>query len=454
MRVRTSVVAVTGALLIASSAGVAEGAARADRAAAAAPTAPAAPAAGPTLATYPVPTAGAGLESLTRGPDGSLWFAEEKGWKIGRITVGGAIQEFPVAHDPGQSSGPTDLVAGGDGDLWFLSHAGANVNRMPTSGAYLDRFSDGYAQFGAITAGRSRGVWVSELGGDHTMYRLLGVADGQVEGWQLPNAVDDRSVPMALAPDGALWYGDGGNLERLGEDRQATTHPAPWGGSLSTGSLAYGADGALWATGHEVWGAPPFATYRGGAIGRFDGSRFVSWALPRLAGQSGDPVPHSLELGPDGALWWAEAGAIGRITPGGEISRASIAPWNATDIEFGGDGRLWFIDRAANRVGAITVDAHLFPPRQVARVVKLRAVAGGRAKGRVVAEPACRAGAVVAYAKPRKGKARKIGTGRAKASGRFTVKLRRRAAGKVFVKVRASAPTPGVQCLEARSRAR
>lgn len=449
MRVRKCAVAVAGALLATSVTGGAADEARADGAA------PAAPAAGPTIATYAVPTAGAALDSLVRGPDGNLWFAEEKGWKIGRITPAGAIQELPVEHDAGQTNGPTDLVTGQDGDLWFLSHSGAHVNRMPTSGAYLDRLADGYAQFGALVAGRSRGVWASELGGAGSAYRILGSAGGQVEGWKLPGAVSGWSTPMAVAPDGALWYDDGsGYLKRLGEDRVATTHPAPWGGSVSTGSLAYGADGALWATGHEVWGAPPFATYRGGAIGRFDGLRFVSWSLPRLPGQTADPVPHSLELGPDGALWWAEDGAIGRITPGGAISRVRIAPWNATDIEFGADGRLWFIDRAANRVGAITVDANLFAPRQVARKVKLRAVAGGRARGRVVAEPACRAGKVVVYAKARKGKARKIGTGRAKASGKFSVKLRKRPAGKLFAKVAGSAPAPGVQCLPARSRAR
>jgi hypothetical protein len=36
-------------------------------------------------------TAGASLTGITAGPDGNLWFAEEAGDRIGRITTGAAI---------------------------------------------------------------------------------------------------------------------------------------------------------------------------------------------------------------------------------------------------------------------------------------------------------------------------------------------------------------------------
>ncbi len=46
------------------------------------------------------------------GQDGALWFTENSGNKIERITTAGVITEFPV---PTSSSGPRGIVAGPDG---------------------------------------------------------------------------------------------------------------------------------------------------------------------------------------------------------------------------------------------------------------------------------------------------------------------------------------------------
>lgn len=454
MRVRKSAAAVTGALLVASLVGVGPGPAGAEQAA---PKVPGVPSAGPTIATYPVPTADAGIESLVRGADGQLWFTESKGWKLGRITTGGVITEFPVAPQGG-STGPTNMVSASDGYLYFLTDTSARLRRATTAGVVEPMGSYGLGQGGYLAGARDRGVWSTKLGPSDGVMRLwVDPVTDQLDGWELPTSYG-MPTPMAVAADGALWYGDAfGHLRRIDDARPdqggtERSYPVQWtNANYDATSLAFGADGALWATGYSP--GQILTTSQGGAVGRFDGTRLTSWELPRLA-PGVEPVPHSMVLGPDGALWWAEREGIGRIAPDGAVSRARIAPWDPAQIAFGGDGRLWFVDRAANRVGAITIDANLFPPRQVARKVKLRGVVGGKVKGRIVAEPGCRAGKVVAYAKPGKGKARKIGAGKANAKGRFAVKLRKRAAGKVFVKVKASTPSPGVQCLAAKSRAR
>jgi streptogramin lyase len=49
-----------------------------------------------------VPTAGSSPTSITVGPDGALWFTEQTGNKIGRITTAGVITEYPI---------PTPLAA-------------------------------------------------------------------------------------------------------------------------------------------------------------------------------------------------------------------------------------------------------------------------------------------------------------------------------------------------------
>lgn len=409
---------------------------------------------GPTIATYPVPTGDAGLDSIVRGPDGNLWVTESKGWKLARVTTGGGITEFPVPAMSG-GTGPAELAAGADGYLWFLTDSSVRLRRATTAGGVELVGSNNTGRiYDEIVPGRGRGVWLTETGGagGANVYRLLGVRpDNSLEGWSTP-ATYSSPAPMAVAPDGALWFGDAsGYLKRVDESGNQVNHPARWpDSSVDTFSLAFARDGGLWATGFTPGSV---ATYpEGGMVGRFSGGRFLATSLPDLA-RNVDPVPGSMTLGPDGALWWAEDGAIGRITTSGVVSRVRIAPWQPRDIAFGRDGRLWFVDRGANRIGAITINSSLFPPRTVARSVKLTS-AGKRVKGRVSAAVAsCRPGKVVAFQKKGR-KARKIGAGRANAAGKFAFGVRKRGGGKVYVVVKASAPSSSVRCLAARSRLR
>ena len=43
-----------------------------------------------------IPTPDSVPQSITAGPDGNLWFTEDFGNKIGRITPAGVITEFPI----------------------------------------------------------------------------------------------------------------------------------------------------------------------------------------------------------------------------------------------------------------------------------------------------------------------------------------------------------------------
>jgi len=72
-----------------------------------------------------VPAAGSRV-----GSDGNIWFTEQTGSKIGRITTGGKITEFAL---PTPNSGPRVIATGADGNLWFAEDAGNNiaVSRLP-----------------------------------------------------------------------------------------------------------------------------------------------------------------------------------------------------------------------------------------------------------------------------------------------------------------------------------
>ena len=68
--------------------------------------------------------------------------------------------------------------------------------------------------------------------------------------------------------------------------------------------------------------------------------------------------PDALTAGPDGNLWFVDAGAIGRITPSGQITefKAGLNPGSMPHaIVAGDDGNLWFTDSGTTKaIGKIT----------------------------------------------------------------------------------------------------
>jgi streptogramin lyase len=79
-----------------------------------------------TINEFSVPTANSEPFGIASGPDGSLWFAEGNGNKIGRITTGGSFTEFTV---PTADSPPLWIASGPDGNLWF-TEGGGNGNKI------------------------------------------------------------------------------------------------------------------------------------------------------------------------------------------------------------------------------------------------------------------------------------------------------------------------------------
>src|SRR5205823_8426521 len=60
--------------------------------------------------------------------------------------------------------------------------------------------------------------------------------------------------------------------------------------------------------------------------------------------------------GPDGALWFAEGGAIGRITTDGTRSSSGLPSGSSAlfGIVAGSDGAMWFTASGSNSIGRIT----------------------------------------------------------------------------------------------------
>src|SRR5512146_1435529 len=82
-----------------------------------------------TITEFALPNAGAGPTSIVGAPDGNLWFTEDLGSKVGRITPQGQITEFPLT---GRYPTPMAITVGSDGNVWFLNYD--RIGKMTIAG--------------------------------------------------------------------------------------------------------------------------------------------------------------------------------------------------------------------------------------------------------------------------------------------------------------------------------
>jgi virginiamycin B lyase len=78
----------------------------------------------------------------------------------------------------------------------------------------------------------------------------------------------------------------------------------------------------------------------------------TEFTLPTAGG------PQGITVGPDGALWFSEAGAnqIGRITTVGTIIERPVPTpvGHPVHIVTGPDGSLWYAEENGNKIGRLT----------------------------------------------------------------------------------------------------
>ena len=145
---------------------------------------------------------------------------------------------------------------------------------------------------------------------------------------------------IAAGPDGALWFTEGVNANKIGRITTAgsfTEFGIPTAGSGSYGIVA-GPDGALW-----------FTEIRSN-IGRITTAGVLTEFAIQTAG-------NGIAVGPDGNLWFTEGfgNKIGRITTAGATTEFAIPTFGLPfGIVAGPDGALWFTEPAGNKIGRIT----------------------------------------------------------------------------------------------------
>jgi streptogramin lyase len=124
-----------------------------------------------------------------------------------------------------------------------------------------------------------------------------------------------------------------------------TEYPVPTANSQPE-SIELGPDGALW-----------FTETAGNKIGRITTAGVIT-EYP-LGGAAKTGSPWDIIIGPDGAMWFTETlgGKIGRITTAGVITNEYMIPTPNSGprrIVVGPDGAMWFTEDTGNKIGRIT----------------------------------------------------------------------------------------------------
>jgi virginiamycin B lyase len=200
--------------------------------------------------------------------------------------------------------------------------------------------------------------------------RLLAASIGLIASFLAPSAalaIDEFPVPASspggiTAGPGGLWFTlegtavDPPSIARIttsgAVDRQYPLQPGS-----TPDQITAGPDGRVWFT--------EAGRNRIGAINPNDPnpSGLTEYPQPANGGFQNVSGPQGITVGPDGALWFTEVGPvpkrISRITTAGTITHQFPLPGGAgdpTDIVLGLDGRLWFTEQPTSRIGAIRTD--------------------------------------------------------------------------------------------------
>ncbi len=301
-------------------------------------------AAAQAIAEFAITTGASAPLEITAGPDGAMWFTENNGNKIGRITTAAApaVTEFVVTT---AASGPSGIIAGPDGNLWFTENTAGKIGQITTAGT-ITEFALPTANSGpqAITVGSDGNLWFTEQAGGRIGKISPG---GALVEFNLPNA---GSMPLAIRPgaDGALWFTETGT-NRIGRitTSGAISEFANPNGAAQPSFIAPYPNGGLAFT---ESGTDQVALID--LNGNFEGEA----SFPTAGGGAG-----YIALGPDGGLWFTESKAnkIARLvlTANAPTFREYAVPTassNVTTVSAGPDGNLWFTEQGANKIGRLT----------------------------------------------------------------------------------------------------
>jgi len=114
-----------------------------------------------SISEFPVPVA-RGLNAITAGPDGNVWFTEESANAIGMINpTTHAISSFTL---PTANADPAGITTGPDGNLWFTEYGAHGIGEINPTTHAISSFTlpTANAKPVAIAAGPDGNLWFTE----------------------------------------------------------------------------------------------------------------------------------------------------------------------------------------------------------------------------------------------------------------------------------------------------
>ena len=243
---------------------------------------------------YALPTENALPHDPAVGPDGSLWFTEQKANKIGRLNPAtGRIDEFPLRTP---SSGPHGLVVDKQGNVWFTANSKGYIGRLnPTSGEVSEHaLKDARATDPHTPVFDAKGIlWFTVQQGN--LIGRLNPTSGEVRLKEIPTA-HARPYGIVIGKDGAPYFCEFGT-NKLGRVDPVTLEIKEY--LLPSGArprrIALASDGTLF-----------YSDFARGMLGHFfpqDG-RVEEWASPGGSGSQ----PYGIAITGDGGVWYSESG--------------------------------------------------------------------------------------------------------------------------------------------------
>jgi streptogramin lyase len=301
----------------------------------------------------------------TTGADGSFWYANSShSAAIGRVAPDGTVATFPIPTDDAVKHVYVNgMAVGSDGNIWFSASEDRGttyphfIERMTPAGAFTTIPEAADLTIGRMIAGPAGAVWFAgERDPDaQTRINVVGriAIDGQITTFSTPSQSKDAGVQvLCVGPDNAIWYtwvdsfadlsevtGRIGRVSPSGQIQEFTVPYAP-------GSIASGADGALW---YDEYASSATADdlARKGYIGRITTAGVAS-ELPIDPNVSIGQVA----AGSDGAIWYVaypdQTGAFGRITPSGGVKNFSTGGNAQIYLLAAVPGALWLFDSRNN----------------------------------------------------------------------------------------------------------
>lgn len=294
---------------------------------------------------FPIPNGALNRPTgITSGPDGAIWFVQENGNKVGRITTAGVFDP-PNGYDiPSPGSFPQEIVTGSDGNLWFTEQTAnpPNVARInPATGQITEFPLPAGTGPDGITSGPDGAIWFSEIGPDQ-IGRIHPADPGTPASpkfTHFPTTGGINPGDITTGPDGRLWF-------TMPEDNKV--------GAITTAGAVQifdrpGSDpSAIASSGASLW----FTQTAANKIENIStgGVRLNEFTTTAGAGPSG------ITFGPDSALWFTEsvANRIGRLTTGGGLTEfpvTTVSGEGPDGIVTGSDGNIWFTMKGAGMIG-------------------------------------------------------------------------------------------------------